>query len=100
MIKITPTGVTVLVTDAHGRELGTGSDFELGHPAGYTILEAQTRRASNAAWWDAFDRTCRNEVANVINQGGIAFDQLRHKLKDQHGWREHIIPLGHAREDG
>ena len=92
-----PPGVTVLVTDGD-RELGTGSCFETGTPGGYTLREAQTIRATNAAWWDAFERTCRGEVANVINQGGITFDVLRKKLQDQHGWCEHVIAHGHKDE--
>lgn len=95
-----PQGVTVLVTDSDGRQVGTGSCFERGHPGGYTLREAQTLRATNAAWWQAFDRMCRSEVASVINQGGIAFDALRRKLQDQHGWREHVISHGHGDEDG
>ena len=93
----TPDGVTVLVIADH-RPIGVGSCFENGHPGGYTLREAQEHRARNAAWWEVFDRTCRTEVANVINQGGIAFDVLRDKLKDQHGWREHVIAHGHGEE--
>ena len=94
-----PAGVTVLVTDSHGRQIGVGSDFERQGPGGFTLKEAQEMRAKNAAWWDAFARTCRSEVANVINQGGYSMESLRHKLKDQHGWREHVIVHGHGESD-
>lgn len=91
----TPPGVTVLVTDSHGNQVGTGSDFGSRAPGGYRLQDAQENRAKIAAWWQAFDRTCRSEVADAINQGGIPFDRLQQLLKEQHGWREHVIVHGH-----
>ena len=96
MSTSTPPGVTVLVTDRAGRSVGTGSDFEPAAPGGYTLREAQERRARDAAWWQAFDRTCRQEVATAINQGGLTFADLRHKLTSQSGWQEHVIAHGHG----
>ena len=97
-----PLGVTVLVTDSTGRQVGVGSDFEALAPGGWSLREAQERRARTAAWWNAMDRTCRTEVAQAINQGGVMFDAsraIRHRLMEQSGWREHVIVHGHGEDD-
>jgi len=93
-----PLGVTVLVTDDTGRQVGVGSDFEAQAPGGWSLRQAQEMRARNAAWWNAVDRTCRTEVARAINQGGVMFDSLRHRLMEQSDWREHVIVHGHGEE--
>ena len=92
-----PLGVTVLVTDQRGDQVGAASDF-LGDPGSQRFRELQEARANAAAWWEAFDRTCRKEVATAINQGGLTFDDLRRKLMDQ-GWREHVIVHGHGEDE-
>ena len=96
--KNAPPGVTVLVTDGT-RAVGTASDFETGAPGSYTLRAAQELRARTAAWWEVFDRTCRQDVAKAINQGGLTFDDLRHKLMSQAGWQEHVIVHGHGEDE-
>lgn len=89
-----PPGVTVAVL-ADGRCVGTGSDFDLSAPGGYSLREAQERRARNEAWWDAMERTCRLDVAKAINNSGLLQDRLRELLRDTGGWHEIVIAHGH-----
>ncbi len=83
-----PAGVTVLVTDERGRELGAASDFAPGS------ADAQEARATAAAWWDVFEHTCRREVATIINQGGVYFDHLCRELQHKQGWRQYVVRHG------
>ena len=92
----TPPGVTVLVTDGEGFQMGVGSDFVRQAPGGFSLRASQERHARDIAWRDAFNRTCNPAVSRAMT--GLLFDGTRRQLLDREGWKEHVIPHGHENE--
>lgn len=87
-------GVTVIVFDQHGTDMGSGSDFSDKREAGNSVEDSQRRRASDLAWYSALKRCCRSEVANAIDWHWSARYAVKEHL-EKIGWSEKVAWIGH-----
>ena len=81
-------GMLVAIVSSAGHVVAAEADFESGHPMGFSVEDMQTRRASDRAWRKVMADFCHPDIAKAICGAGLAMDQIKRRLLDQHGWTE------------
>jgi hypothetical protein len=66
--KETPAGVVAIIVDDTGRVVGRATDFSQSRPGGYRLIDAQKRRAVDAATCDFVARHCSNIITDALSQ--------------------------------
>lgn len=90
-----PRGVTAVLIDPSARVVASASDFDKSHPAGFTVLEAQRRRARMAVANDYVLASCNPHLARAIGAGYPGVEGIVNHLVNHQSYVLHFIEHGH-----
>ena len=94
----TPKGVTAVLIDPGARVVASASDFDRSRPTGFTILEAQRRRARLAVANDYVLACCNPHLARAIGAGYPGIEGIVNHLVNHQSYVLHFIEHGHETE--
>ena len=103
MKALLPRGVTVVIVHPKGHAVGHGSDFSEVCPAGMSMVELQTNRATREAWQCAAAAYCGPDIAATLEPSnwhpitGIPNAVLNYLLSEK-GFTEYVIRHSHEEE--
>lgn len=86
-----PKGVVALFIGPDGYVWATGTDFAEGAWSGFTLVEAQTKRATDQMRRDFAVNTCNRAVADAM--GLYDIEQIMRRMA---GYRVHVVEIGHG----
>lgn len=81
------TGMLVVVSSPKS-VAASAADFDLNHQGGFTIADAQERRARSAAWRKVYCEFCYHDIGEAICASALGFESIRTELLKR-GWSEH-----------
>ena len=85
-------GVTVIITMPDGHVAACETDFHPGSPAGFTVEEMQTMRATERAWHSVMEGYSSCGLAKAICADNMTVRQIARRLEG-HGWRVTAKPI-------
>lgn len=88
-----PKGVVALFIGPDGYVWATGTDFAEGAWSGFTLVEAQAKRATDQMRRDFVVNTCNRAVADAM--GLYDIEQIMRRME---GYRVHVVEIGHGEE--
>ena len=85
------TGMLEVVSSPKG-VAASAADFDRSHPGGFTLSDAQQRRARSAAWREVYREFCYGGIGEAICASPLGFDSIRTELLKT-GWTEHATAV-------
>ncbi len=85
------TGMLVVVSSPKG-VAASAADFDRSHPGGFTLGDAQERRARSAAWRKVYREFCYGGIGEAICTSALGFKSIRTELLKT-GWTEHATAV-------
>ena len=84
------TGTMIVIVTKSGNVAASEADFDMSAPAGYSVSDAQERRAKDRAWRRVMMEFCHSDIGEAIS--GLALDIVRRNLRAA-GWKEHAASV-------
>lgn len=97
MADKSPKGVIAVFTDERGNVIASQADFAPDRPGGFTMIEAQRRRAEDLLASKVVYAYASPALGRAIDP--YTAQQIVRKLTSNHGCKMKTIPIGYSDEE-